>query len=365
MTLSATTTTPLPPTIATPTYYSNPNSLLDNSPDYYKHQSPNVYIRPHSEPHDNVYPSSTPHSPTTSVTPITYVTPSTSIRPTTSYYSSTTSGGLQQPIVVPTVDLRPPFPKLSDSLSPIAIFSPSSTPASPTRDYGTPIAVYNPSDAATVRPVQFSAIPSSTFSPDYSTATLAGQTIEQINNELEPPRYVLNEVNAQPAIAVSTPPSLIRNHGSVASIYPSSSTTVRPLDNSNNNIDYNSKPLFDRNNYYRNRPVAAYPYYQPELNNQLDYGWPKYNYGSGYNRYFPYYDGVSSTANGFRYYLPRQYHEENNRDPQRREGSFGYIDPFGIRRVIYYNTSPEHGFVHRKNNRYVGFNATPYDPRPL
>ncbi|KAK7601585.1 hypothetical protein V9T40_009026 [Parthenolecanium corni] len=78
----------------------------------------------------------------------------------------------------------------------------------------------------------------------------------------------------------------------------------------------------------------------------------------------PNYDGVSVTRNGFRYYLPRQYHEEENSSGDERVGSFGYIDPFGIRRVIYYNASPSTGFVHRKNNRYVGFDATPYDPRP-
>ncbi|KAF4523007.1 hypothetical protein B566_EDAN007437 [Ephemera danica] len=75
------------------------------------------------------------------------------------------------------------------------------------------------------------------------------------------------------------------------------------------------------------------------------------------------YDGVSTTQNGFRYYLPRQYHEEENSGASDRAGSFGYIDPFGIRRVTYYNTSPGSGFQVKKNNRYVGFNATPYDPR--
>lgn len=76
------------------------------------------------------------------------------------------------------------------------------------------------------------------------------------------------------------------------------------------------------------------------------------------------YDGVSVTNDGFRYYIPRAYHEEQNLPSEEKSGSFGYIDPFGIRRVIYYNASPEKGFQHRKNNRYVGFNATPYDPRP-
>lgn len=89
------------------------------------------------------------------------------------------------------------------------------------------------------------------------------------------------------------------------------------------------------------------------------------NLGNGYENQYSQYDGVSVTKHGFRYFLPRQYHEEEQVGSQKRAGSFGYIDPFGIRRVIYYNASPQNGFVHRKNNRYVGFQATPYDPRPL
>ncbi|XP_032668787.1 uncharacterized protein LOC116842983 isoform X2 [Odontomachus brunneus] len=79
----------------------------------------------------------------------------------------------------------------------------------------------------------------------------------------------------------------------------------------------------------------------------------------------PPYDGTYSTANGFQYYLKRQYHEEERQPDGNNVGSFGYIDPFGIRRVIYYKTDPHTGgFVHKKNNRYVGFAAAPYDPSP-
>lgn len=79
----------------------------------------------------------------------------------------------------------------------------------------------------------------------------------------------------------------------------------------------------------------------------------------------PPYDGTHTTANGFQYYLRRQYHEEEREPEGNNVGSFGYIDPFGIRRVIYYKTDPfTGGFLHKKNNRYVGFNATPYDPLP-
>lgn len=76
------------------------------------------------------------------------------------------------------------------------------------------------------------------------------------------------------------------------------------------------------------------------------------------------YDGVSFVRNGFRYYLPRHYHEERTDGDGARTGSFGYVDPFGIRRVVYYDTAPGAGFAHRKNNRYVGLDAEPYDPRP-
>lgn len=72
------------------------------------------------------------------------------------------------------------------------------------------------------------------------------------------------------------------------------------------------------------------------------------------------YDGVSVTRNGFRYVLPKQYHEEAQVD-DKRAGSYGYVDPFGIRRVVYYNASPGRGFVHRNNNQFVGPNGAPYD----
>lgn len=86
--------------------------------------------------------------------------------------------------------------------------------------------------------------------------------------------------------------------------------------------------------------------------------------GNGYDKQYPEYDGISVTNDGFRYYIPRAYHEEKTGPGNEKSGSFGYIDPFGIRRVIYYDAKPGEGFQHRKNNRYVGFDATPYDPRP-
>jgi len=117
------------------------------------------------------------------------------------------------------------------------------------------------------------------------------------------------------------------------------------------------------------RPQTFRPYfdpqslYSPSASRRVYDAVGAHQYSTGRDQP-PLYDGVSMTHNGFRYYLPRHYHEEETEEPsQRRAGSFGYIDPFGIRRVIYYNTSPGSGFVHRKNNRYVGFDSTPYDPR--
>ncbi|XP_076397322.1 uncharacterized protein LOC100883542 isoform X2 [Megachile rotundata] len=77
----------------------------------------------------------------------------------------------------------------------------------------------------------------------------------------------------------------------------------------------------------------------------------------------PPYDGTHTVANGFQYYLKKQYHEEEKDSSGANIGSFGYVDPFGIRRVIYYKTGPrDNGFLYEQNNKYVGLEGTPYDP---
>ncbi|XP_008204815.1 uncharacterized protein LOC100117367 isoform X2 [Nasonia vitripennis] len=93
---------------------------------------------------------------------------------------------------------------------------------------------------------------------------------------------------------------------------------------------------------------------------------PSSSTSPAYKEYeFPSYDGTHSSADGFQYYLKKQYHEEERTRPDKTIGSFGYVDPFGIRRVVYYKADAQNGFVHRKNNRYVGHNAKPYDPVPI
>lgn len=317
--VTTTTTTAAPPLIRNPALYVPP--LI-------RKKIPAVYIRPHSEPVDG-HAYIPPAVPSTTPSPL-YI-PSL---PEDNYLPVTTPSPLfRRPIVVPSQENLPP---LEAPYRPIAVYEPSSTPASPTVDYGTPIAIYNNQPVSPL--LTRLNVVSSTPSPIYPTPTLAGETIEQINNELEPPRFYPNQ-------GVPIPSSTFTPDYS-----PISSTTARPP------YAADAIPLFNRNRY-ASKPLSIY---QSPVGDFSSNG-----LGDGYTPQFPYYDGVSATANGFQYYLPRQYHEENNLDPQRRIGSFGYIDPFGIRRVSYYNTSPENGIQIRKNNRYVGFNATPYDPRPL
>lgn len=202
--------------------------------------------------------------------------------------------------------LAPPFTDEELQSTPIAVYSPvTSTTArpDPIADYGPPIAVYPHSQS---HPVAAAAV-----SDDGPFVAVTPKPIPSLNNWLEPPRgNSLDEpVNERPIVRTSTPKPFSGGSSSSSSV-----------------------PLFNRN-------TLSDP------------------------RFPPLYDGVSVTKNGFRYYLPRHYQEEENFGQDEKAGSFGYIDPFGIRRVIYYNAGGK-GFVVRKNNRYVGFNATPYDPRP-
>lgn len=183
----------------------------------------------------------------------------------------------------------------------------------------------------------------------------------------EPPLSAdLRQHGIKPIAVVSSTPAPIsitsHNVASVSPIgQPSYSTTPRPTTRSYY-PSTTARPL-PVDNYVAplERPYTANPgsYYSKDYAN-----YPLNYYGKAAAKGYRPYDGVSLTNDdGFKYYLPRQYHEEQGSNDV-RDGSFGYIDPFGIRRVIYYNVRPGSGFRHRKNNRYVGFDATPYDPRP-
>lgn len=202
--------------------------------------------------------------------------------------------------------LAPPFTDKELQSTPIAVFNPTST-TTPlpdlVADYGPPIAIYPNSNRPAIT------------NDDGPLVAVTPKPHLSLSNWLEPPRHNSlddNVAEQRPYVHTSSPkPFAVASGNSLGEV-----------------------PLF-------NRDTLEYP------------------------RFAPHYDGVSVTRNGFRYYLPRQYQEEESYGNNERTGSFGYIDPFGIRRVIYYNAGGVgKGFMVRKNNRYVGFNATPYDPRP-
>lgn len=202
--------------------------------------------------------------------------------------------------------LAPPFTDNELQSTPIAIYSPSTTTArpEPAADYGPPIAIYPHAQA---------------FSPSQQ-----------------------HDEDEGPIVQVTPKP------------YPSLNSWLEPP--RGNSLDD------DLSYRHQERPIVRTSSPKPFSANP---GVPLFNRNTLSDSRFPLYDGVSVTKNGFRYYLPRHYQEEETYGNNEKAGSYGYIDPFGIRRVVYYNAgSPGKGFVVRKNNRYVGFNATPYDPRP-
>lgn len=172
---------------------------------------------------------------------------------------------------------------------------------------------------------------------------------------------------ATPEVETSTglPLEYLKNVQAINNLQYHETSTQRPsyTETDQNSVEYNPyvNPL-GQNVFFQNGPT-----YPIDKQGHTYRGTKKYaqaRIGTGYDKQFPEYDGVSVTNDGFRYYIPRAYHEEETGPGNEKTGSFGYIDPFGIRRVIYYNAKPGEGFQHRKNNRYVGFRATPYDPNP-
>nr|QBP34368.1 cuticle protein [Frankliniella occidentalis] len=266
-------------------------------------------------------------------TPAAYLPPATSYLPP---YSSTP---------------RPYYPSSTPAVSLVSStprpYYPTSTPAV----VGSTPRPYYPSTPAvsvvssTPRPV----VVSSTPRPYYPTSSSKPFVVV---SSTPAPSYA--SASATPSIPDATP-SPIR--GDDATAYSAPSAPLRPYSSSSSSSGSSSRPHPFHRGYSSNLYDHAVPPrrgYISELPGTYD---------ANSNSVIPEYDGIAVTHNGFRYYLPRQYQEEENLPGDRKAGSFGYVDPFGIRRVIYYNTSPGSGFQVRKNNRYVGFNSTPYDPR--
>lgn len=205
-------------------------------------------------------------------------------------------------------------------------------------------------------------IPSSTLAPSYPV---------EVSVTPPPPTYHLP--SSTPNVFVSpnsidsstpkydfrptVPPITASEAASPSSPYDYDSSNTNTLDDgyyASDSTPYRRYDVFNPNSYRHADDWVRRQHQRPNI-----------RIGDGYTPQFPGYDGVAFRRNGFRYYLPKQYHEEETNSGSERTGSFGYVDPFGIRRVIYYNTAPGEGFQIRKNNRYVGHDATPYDPRPV
>lgn len=352
---------------------------------YQGHISSNNYIPRTSSPlSQNYIPSSTPSSVPQSYNYI----PSSSPSPVPQSYnyipSSTASPNLQNYDYIPSSTPSPipqsynyipsttAAPSVTSSYSPSLSYIPSTTPSSvPSSSY----------------------IPSTTLSP---VSTLS-PTVDVSHNSIDsstPFRIIIPTENS---VVEITPNAFSRSPYEKIQLAPLHNLTYVSSNNLqstvNPYIETTQAPYYDRTS---SLTTLAPPVYSPSYNpadfggsqevdhNSLDYNpyvrhvensyrfqngptYPLDKNGRPYLGNQPKaqtYDGVSVSNDGFRYYIPRAYHEEETLPGDKRSGSFGYIDPFGIRRVIYYNTAPGSGFQHRKNNRYVGFNAPPYDPRP-
>lgn len=185
-------------------------------------------------------------------------------------------------------------------------------------------------------------IPSTTPSPVYLSSTKSPNipTKADSNTYLHPAN----------SYASSTPSDLYIP-------FPGSSTIAPPLASNdvNDNTEARDEDYSTQYDHYSDPSVNPY-LYQNGPTYPIDKNGRTFNghinkIGNGYDPQYPEYDGVSVTNDGFRYFIPRAYHEEQNLPGDTKSGSFGYIDPFGIRRVIYYNAAPGTGFQHKKNNR--------------
>ncbi|XP_030746771.1 uncharacterized protein LOC115875450 [Sitophilus oryzae] len=260
---------------------------------------------------------------------------------------------------------------------------------------GIPCASCNTPGPTTVRPdglyvsstfgphveISNNALPSSTIAPFISTTEKPYVEITPgtISSTLAPfVSTTVSPVTGLPLEYLKTDVQAVNN------LQFHETSTIRPAHQLPSAVQYSPSPYDALPTYTESdqNTLDANPYVSPINQGYLFHNGPTYpidrnghtyrgtkrysnaRIGNGYDKQYPEYDGVSVTNDGFRYYIPRAYHEEQTGVNNEKSGSFGYIDPFGIRRVIYYNAKPGEGFQHRKNNRYVGFDATPYDPRP-
>lgn len=266
-------------------------NAIDDDFGYSRKKAPSILVHFNAEPIDG----SINDTPSISTTTTTIAPPITTYKP---FYSTTT-----------TTTYSTSTPSIISSTTALPQHNLPTSIAIPSKYFLPPLNDVNDSPIIRIKPYNSVSTP------------VAAYTIEQINNELQPPIHSYNDV-----VSISTTP---RIHDTKSVV-----------------------PLFSRNSFYRGTSKRPIAYYQP---NQLD----SVNDEKHFDRY------SARVPNGFSYFLPRHYHEETYREANanNRDGSYGYIDPFGIRRVVYYQASPDGGFKIRKNNRYVGFHAKPYDSK--
>lgn len=306
----------IPPAVVTTTQRPVTSTVSYSSPGYYYPKAPTVFIRPNSQPDEK------------------YLPPSNDLdQPAVSFPSND--------IHTPSVIFVPPYDestRIKTRLFPSVSIVPSSTPAPQHDESHLPPIAYYPSStpspfvSSTVAPaVDESDLPPIAYYPSSTANPLDSNSVVPLSSTQAPISVKHLSSGLLPPNEYDVVPIQQRTRFAYRPTYQYASSTERPVvDYGRNTIESSAyqhpqnAPLFDRSKFY---------------------------------------DGVGVTANGFRYYLPRQYQEEVSNNDGSRDGSYGYVDPFGIRRVVYYNAG-RNGFIHRKNNRYVGFNSTPYDPRP-
>ncbi|XP_058122957.1 uncharacterized protein LOC131293945 [Anopheles ziemanni] len=302
-----------------------------------------VFIRPHSQPvASNYLPPTTDHQ---------YLPPSSvgAPPPASRYYPTVSARPPALDLYVPSTTYTP-LTGNELSSTPIAVYAPSSTP-SPLRDRSEahlpPLVIYNHNAPSVPGSDHGGYVAATTYNPPHRRRRPHPAERRRRPSSSEP----ILISSSRPYVEHTTPPSVHLKPLAVQ---------LQSIESGNELLEH-SQPSFNRD--LIDPPPQSAGQYQRRYYGDVVV--PEQEVTVRRSGESHPYDGVAVTNDGFRYYLPRQYHEERNSGSDTRDGSFGYIDPFGIRRVVYYNTGPNKGFVHRKNNRFVGFDATPYDPRPV
>ena len=109
------------------------------------------------------------------------------------------------------------------------------------------------------------------------------------------------------------------------------------------NLNYNHGNHSNTNNDNNNFDYSAHPIYDHK----------KERLGSK-NKWKIRRNLAKSPNNTVHYSDKKQFHFQSRNQNNEMVGQYGYIDPFGIRRIVYYYASPQKGYIHQKRNKYIG-----------